>query len=71
MKRATLGHKGGSDEKMRRMWLGREIDVAGLPPLAEIYSLYQDSACQLCQNQGIGSVFQSKPFLNLKPAHFS
>ena len=25
--------RGGSDEKMWRMWLGREIVVAGLPPL--------------------------------------
>ena len=24
---------GGSDEKMGRMWLGREVVVAGLPPL--------------------------------------
>ena len=29
------GFRGGSDKKMRRMWLGREIVVAGLPPLAE------------------------------------
>ena len=27
------GFRGGSDEKMRRMWLGLEIDVVGLPPL--------------------------------------
>ena len=27
------GFRGGSDEKMRRMWLGLEIVVAGLPPL--------------------------------------
>ena len=27
------GFQGGSDEIMRRMWLGREIVVAGLPPL--------------------------------------
>ena len=27
------GLRGGSDEKMRRMWLGLEIVVAGLPPL--------------------------------------
>ena len=26
------GFRGGSDEKMRRMWLGREIVVVGLPP---------------------------------------
>ena len=26
------GFRGGSDEKMRRMWLGLEIDVVGLPP---------------------------------------
>jgi len=24
---------GGSDEKMRRLWLGREIVAVGLPPL--------------------------------------
>ena len=29
------GFRGGLDEKMRRMWLGREIVVAGLPPLGE------------------------------------
>ena len=29
------GFRGGSDEKIRRMWLGLEIDVVGLPPLAE------------------------------------
>ena len=27
------GFRGGSDKKMRRMWLGIEIAVAGLPPL--------------------------------------
>ena len=27
------GFRGGSDEKMRRMWLRLEIVVAGLPPL--------------------------------------
>ena len=27
------GFRGGSDEKIRRMWLGLEIVVAGLPPL--------------------------------------
>ena len=27
------GFRGGSDEKMREMWLGREIVVAGLPSL--------------------------------------
>jgi len=26
------GFRGGSDEKMRRMWFGLEIDVVGLPP---------------------------------------
>ena len=30
------GFRGGSDEKMRRMWLRLEIVVAGLPPLYEI-----------------------------------
>ena len=29
------GFRGGSEEKMRRMWLEREIVVAGLPPLFE------------------------------------
>ena len=29
------GFRGGSDEKMMRMWLGLEIIVAGLPPLIE------------------------------------
>ena len=29
------GFRGGSDEKMRRMWLGLEIAVAGLSPLIE------------------------------------
>ena len=29
------GFRGGSDEKMRRMWFGLEIDVVGLPPLAQ------------------------------------
>ena len=29
------GFRGGSDEKMRRMWLGLEIVIAGLPPLVE------------------------------------
>jgi len=27
------GFRGGSDEKMRRMWLGREVVAAGLPAL--------------------------------------
>ena len=27
------GFQGGSDDKMRKMWLGREIVVVGLPPL--------------------------------------
>ena len=27
------GFRGGSDEKMRRMWLGLEIFVTGPPPL--------------------------------------
>ena len=29
------GFRGGLDEKMRRMWLGRELGVAGLPPLLQ------------------------------------
>jgi len=29
------GYRGGSDEKMMRMWFGLEIDVIGLPPLVE------------------------------------
>ena len=31
------GFRGGSDEKMRRMWLGLEIVVGGLPPLGIYY----------------------------------
>ena len=30
------GFLGWSDEKMRRMWLGLEIDVVGLPPLIHV-----------------------------------
>ena len=26
-------------EKMRRMWLGREVVVAGLPPLIQVYKI--------------------------------
>jgi len=29
------GFRGGSDEKIRRMWFELEIDVVGLPPLPE------------------------------------
>ncbi len=29
------GFRGGSDEKMRTMWLGIEIVVVGLPPLVQ------------------------------------
>ena len=29
------GFRCGSDEKMIRMWFGLEIDVVGLPPLAQ------------------------------------
>jgi len=29
------GFRVGPDKKMRRMWLGREIVVVGLPPLTE------------------------------------
>ena len=29
------GFRGGSDEKMRRMWFGLEIEVVGLPPLCK------------------------------------
>ena len=31
-----LGFLCGSDEKMRRMWLGLEYVVIGLPPLATV-----------------------------------
>ena len=31
------GFRGGSDKKMRRMWLGREIVVVGLPPLIRLF----------------------------------
>ena len=30
------GFRGGSEEKMRRMWFGLEIDVVGLPPLPDV-----------------------------------
>ena len=30
------GFRCGSDEKIMRMWFGLEIDVVGLPPLAEL-----------------------------------
>ena len=33
--------RGGSDEKMRRMWLGREIVVAGLPPLVKMIKIIE------------------------------
>ena len=32
------GFRGGSDEKMRRMWFGIEIDVVGHPPLGNARS---------------------------------
>ena len=32
------GFRCGSDEKMMRMWFGLEIDVVGLPPLAQAYT---------------------------------
>ena len=32
------GFRGGSDEKMRRMWFGLEIDVVGLPTLFKPFS---------------------------------
>ena len=31
------GFRGGSDEKMRRMWLGLGFVVVGLPPLTHHY----------------------------------
>ena len=40
VERREEGFRGGSDEKMRRMWLGLEIVVAGLPPLVELKVLY-------------------------------
>ena len=33
------GFRGGSDQKRRRMWLGREIVVPGLPPLGKVCML--------------------------------
>ena len=36
VERREKGFRGGSDEKMRRMWLGLEIIVSGLPPLVEL-----------------------------------
>ena len=32
--RRTRNNRGDSDEKMRKMWLGLESVVAGLPPLS-------------------------------------
>ena len=32
------GFRGGSDQKIRRMWLGREIVMVGLPPLVQCTS---------------------------------
>ena len=32
------GFRGGSDEKIMRMWFGLEIDVVGLPPLVIVLS---------------------------------
>ena len=37
------GFRGGSDEKMRRMWFGLEIDVVGLPPLNMHFIIYVDN----------------------------
>ena len=34
------GFRGGSDDKMRRMWLGQEIVVTGLPPLGRQEYIY-------------------------------
>ena len=33
----------GSDEKMRKMWLGQEIVVAGLPPFDRQTFLFPDT----------------------------
>ena len=44
------GFRGGSDEKIRRMWLGRENVVAGLPLLTQPYlhkNMYFRKALQL------------------------
>ena len=35
------GFRGGLDEKMRIMWFGREVVVAGLPPLVHTSFLIQ------------------------------
>jgi len=41
------GFRGGSDEKMRRMWFGLEIDVVGLPPLVRYMDpMIMDWSCQ-------------------------
>ena len=39
------GFRGGSDEKMRRMWFGLEIDVVGLPPLVRSDLKTSDQYC--------------------------
>ena len=36
------GFRGGSDEKMRRMWLGREVVVAGLPLITNLSVVIYD-----------------------------
>ena len=56
--------RGGLDEKMRRMWLGLEIVVVGLPPLdqgrksfpylfTEMLVIVVHSACKLFKIKGI------------------
>ena len=49
------GFRGGSDEKMRRMWLGREVVVASLPPLPQwikflMFFLKNGIASKICGN---------------------
>ena len=42
------GFRGGSDEKMRRMWLRKEIVVVGLPPLVQLdYEIYPKGSTRL------------------------
>ena len=67
------GFRGGSDEKMRRMWLGREIVVVGLPPiLREILSFHLSKfveansiSLQILLNINVFVCFIHHPFLFL------
>ena len=50
------GFRGGSDEKMRRMWVGLEIDVVGLPPLGETYEPKLNARNSKVQKEEYGEI---------------